>query len=121
MIKHLTTEEFKEKIFDYTQLNENNQEFIFKGDKPCIIDFYAEWCGPCKTVALILEELSEKYPQIDIWKINVETETELSQIFDIKSIPTMLFIPLNGAPQINTGALPKEAFVEGIENLLKDL
>jgi len=118
MTKQLTTEEFKEKIFDFTQLNENNQKWHFKGGKPCIIDFYAEWCGPCKMVEPILEELSDEYSQIDFYKVNTETESEISQVFGIKSIPTILFIPLEGDPQINMGALPKEDFIEGINNVL---
>ena len=118
MVKELTTEEFKKKIFDYTQLSEDNQEFKYTGNKPCIIDFYAEWCQPCKILTPILEELSEEYENIDIWKVNTENEMELSQIFGIKSIPTMLLIPTEGQPQMTSGALPKDAIIGAIDEVL---
>ena len=87
-MEHLTVETFKEKVFDYTQ----SQEWLFKGTKPAIIDFYADWCNPCKMVAPILEELSIEYPQIDFYKINTEEQNELASVFGIRSIPSILFI-----------------------------
>ncbi|PWN06601.1 thioredoxin [Rhodohalobacter mucosus] len=111
--EHLTKESFLEKIFDY----ENNQEWNYQGDKPAIIDFYADWCGPCKMVAPIIEELSEEYEGlVDIYKIDTETEQELAAVFGIRSIPSILFIPVDGQPQMAAGALPKPQFVKLIED-----
>ena len=111
--EHLTKESFLEKIFDY----ENNQEWNYKGDKPAIIDFYADWCGPCKMVAPIIEELSEEYEGlVDIYKIDTETEEELAAVFGIRSIPSILFIPVDGQPQMAAGALPKAQFIKLIED-----
>ena len=110
--EHLTKESFLEKIFDY----ENNKEWNYQGDKPAIIDFYADWCGPCKMVAPIVEELSEEYEGlVDIYKIDTETEQELAAVFGIRSIPSILFIPVDGQPQMAAGALPKNQFIKLIE------
>lgn len=111
----LTAEEFKNKVFDYT----NKKEWEFAGDKPAIIDFYADWCGPCKMVAPVLEELSNEFEgKIDIYKVDTEAEQELSAVFGIRSIPSMLFIPMNEAPKMQAGALPKNALTEIIEKEL---
>jgi thioredoxin len=92
---------------------------MYEGDKPCIIDFYADWCGPCKRVAPVLVELAEQYKDdLIIYKINVDNEKELAMAFGIQSIPTLLFIPKTGTPQVSQGALSKEQFVEQIENFL---
>ena len=115
MLEHLTTETFKEKVFDY----ETKKEWDFSGDKPCIIDFYAEWCQPCKVVAPILEELQEEFTDINIYKVNTEEQQELAAVFGIKSIPSLLFVPKTGDPQMAQGALPKESFVSAINDLLK--
>ena len=116
MVKHLTTAEFKELIFDY----ENEKEWKFKGSKPTILDFYADWCGPCKMVAPILDELSDEFDgKIDIYKINTEEESELTAIFSIRSIPSILFIPLNESPQMANGALPKDTFKKAIQEIFK--
>ena len=102
---NLTKEEFLNKVMDYES---NPTEWKYKGDKPAIVDFYASWCGPCKMLAPVLEELAKEYDgQIYIYKVNTETEEELSQTFGIRSIPTMLFIPMNGQPMMSQGALPK--------------
>jgi len=115
MLKHLTTAEFKEKVFNY----EKNQEWKYEGDKPCIIDFYADWCSPCKMVAPILEELAKEYEgKIDIFKVDTEAEQELAAVFGIRSIPSLLFIPKEGQPQMAMGALPKETFVRAIDEVL---
>ena len=112
---HLTTEDFKEKVFDF----EKGQEWKYKGSLPAIIDFYADWCGPCKMVAPVLEELSEKYKdQLVIYKVNTENELELSSVFGIQSIPTFLFIPIEANPMMQPGALPKKAFQQIIEERL---
>jgi thioredoxin len=111
--EHLTKESFLKKIFDY----ENNQEWKYKGEKPAIIDFYADWCGPCKMVAPIIEELSEEFEGlVDIYKIDTEAEQELAAVFGIRSIPSILFIPVDGQPQMAAGALPKAQFVKLIED-----
>lgn len=111
----LTTEAFKEKVFDYTV----EQEWKYKGTQPAIIDFYADWCGPCKMVAPILEELAREYEgKLTIYKVDTEQEGELSEIFGIRSIPTFLFIPLEGKPMMQPGALPKNIFKQVIEERL---
>ncbi len=114
--EHLTLETFKEKVFDF----EVNKEWQFKGEIPAIIDFYADWCGPCKQVAPIMEELAKEYDgKIKIYKIDTDKERQLAGMFGIRSIPSILFIPKEGQPQMTTGALPKENFVELIEEVLK--
>ncbi|HKK75004.1 MAG TPA: thioredoxin [Saprospiraceae bacterium] len=111
----LTADKFKEEIFDYT----TEKEWKYKGDLPAIVDFYADWCGPCKMVAPILEELSEDYnEQLNIYKVDTEVEQELSQVFGIRSIPSILFIPKEGQPMMQPGALPKSAFKQVIEKEL---
>jgi len=113
--QHLTKKDFIEKIFDY----ENEKEWKYKGELPAIIDFYADWCGPCKSVAPALEELSNEYEgKLNIFKIDTEAEQELSEVFGIQSIPTFLFIPMSGAPMMQKGALPKKAFKDVIEESL---
>jgi thioredoxin 1 len=114
-MEHLTLDTFKEKIFDY----EKNKDWSFKGDLPCIIDFYAHWCGPCKMIAPVLEELSDDYEgKINIYKIDTEKEMELSSMFGIRSIPAVLFVPKGGKPQMSMGAMPKEGFVQAINDIL---
>ncbi len=114
-MEHLTKESFKEKVFDY----EAETEWKFKGTLPCIIDFYADWCGPCKMVAPILEELSKEFAgKVDIYKVNTEEEEELSAAFGIQSIPSILFCPLNGQPQMSMGAMPKAEFTRAINEIL---
>jgi thioredoxin len=104
MTENLTKATFLEKVFNF----ENNQEWTFEGKVPALIDFYADWCGPCKMIAPILEELSEAYgDKITIYKIDTEAEQELAAAFAIKSIPSMLFCPMDGPPQMANGALPK--------------
>jgi thioredoxin 1 len=111
----LTTEEFKNKVFDYT----TEKEWNYKGELPAIIDFYADWCGPCKMVAPVLEELAREYEgKVLFYKIDTEVEQELSAVFGIRSIPTFLFIPAKGQPMMQPGALPKNAFKEVIEEHL---
>jgi thioredoxin 1 len=111
----LTKQGFKDNIFDY----ETEQQWKFKGQLPAIIDFYADWCGPCKMVAPVLEELANEYEgKLTIYKVDTEKEEELSAIFGIQSIPTFLFIPLEGTPMVQAGALPKQAFKQVIETRL---
>ncbi len=115
MTTPLTYETFKTKVFDF----EKNQEWKFEGDKPCLIDFWAAWCGPCRMIAPILEELSEEYQdQINIYKVDTEAEQELAAMFGIRSIPSLLFVPMNGKPQMAAGALPKQVLKEIIDKEL---
>ena len=118
MTEHLTKKDFLEKVFDY----ENKKEWEYQGDLPCIIDFWAEWCQPCKMVAPVLEDLSEEYAgKIRVYKVNTEEEPELAAAFGIRSIPSLLFIPMNDQPQMAIGALPKETLKQAIHDvLLKD-
>ncbi|PLX10555.1 MAG: thioredoxin [Marinilabiliales bacterium] len=115
MMEHLTKETFFEKVFNY----EENKDWKFEGKLPCIIDFYADWCQPCKIVSPILEELSKEYDgKINIYKVNTEEQTELSAAFGIRSIPSLLFCPADGQPQMAQGALPKETLVQAINDVL---
>jgi len=115
MTELLSKETFLEKVFNF----EKNKEWKFEGDKPAIIDFYADWCGPCKMVAPILEELAVEYKgKINIYKVDTEVEQELSAVFQIRSIPSMLFIPKDKQPMMNAGALPKHNLVDVIEREL---
>lgn len=112
---NLTADKFKEEVFDYTQ----SKDWDFKGDKPAIIDFYADWCGPCKMVAPIFEELSEEYKDdIVIYKVDTEAEQELSAMFGIQSIPSILFIPEGKTPMMQKGALPKNTLKKVIDEEL---
>ena len=114
--KFLTKSEFLSKVANYEA---NPTEWKYLGDKPCIIDFYASWCGPCKTVAPILEDLAKEYNgQIYIYKIDTEAEPELASAFGIRSIPTILFCAMDGAPQMAQGALPKDSFKKAIADIL---
>ena len=115
MTKHLTKQTFLDKVFNYEQ----NKEWNYAGELPCIIDFYADWCGPCKMVAPILEELSNEYAgQINIYKVDTEAEQELAAVFGIRSIPSLLFCPKNEKPQMAQGALPKPSLIEAINGVL---
>lgn len=113
-MEHLTKKTFIDKVFDF----ENNTEWKFNGSRPAIIDFYADWCGPCKAVAPILEQLSKEYKGlIDFYKVDTESETELAAIFGIRSIPSLLFIPKDGQPQMALGALPKATFEQAFKEI----
>lgn len=112
----LNKADFLSKVFDYEK---NQTKWVYEGNKPCIIDFYADWCGPCKRIAPVLVELAEQYKdEIVIYKINVDQEKELAMAFGIQSIPTLLFVPKTGTPQVSQGALSKEQFIEQIDNFL---
>jgi thioredoxin 1 len=115
MLEHLTKETFLSKVFNY----ETNKEWKFEGEKPCVIDFYADWCGPCKMVAPVLEELAKDFEgKLDIYKVNTEEEKELASVFGIRSIPSILFVPATGQPQMAMGALPKETFIKAFKDVL---
>jgi len=115
MPEHLTKETFKNKVFDF----ENNSEWKYEGDKPAIIDFYADWCQPCKMVEPVLEELDEEYnDKMHIYKIDTDAEQELAAAFGIQSIPSMLFIPMEEKPQMAQGALPKDTIKKAMKDVL---
>ena len=114
-VVYLTTEQFKARVFDYAQ----EREWKYKGDKPCVIDFYTTWCGPCKRLAPIMEELSQTYcDQVVFYKVDTERERELAYQFQISSIPQVLYIPVQGKPILLKGLYPKETMVEIIEEKL---
>ena len=116
MTENLTRETFLENVFNYTE----NKDWKFEGDKPALIDFYADWCGPCKMLAPILDQLSEEYgDKINIYKIDTEAEQELAAAFGIRSIPSMLFCPMDAEPQMANGALPKAELERVIADVLK--
>ena len=114
-VVYLTTEQFKARIFDYTK----EKEWKYKGDKPCVIDFYTTWCGPCKRLAPIMEELSQQYcDQVVFYKADTERERELAYVFQISSIPQVMYIPVEGKPALLKGLYPKEEIVKIIEDFL---
>ena len=115
MSEQLTKETFLEKIFNF----EEKKEWDFQGELPAVIDFYADWCGPCKMVAPVIEELSTEYEgKVNFYKVDTDQEQELSMAFGIQSIPSLLFIPKEGKPQMAAGALPKQSLQEVIEKEL---
>jgi thioredoxin len=115
-LEHLTIDTFKQKVFNF----ETNSEWKFEGGLPVVIDFYADWCGPCKMVAPLLEELAEEYKgKIDIYKVDTEDQRELAAMFMIQSIPSLLFIPMEGQPAMAKGAMPKESFKKAFSDILK--
>lgn len=114
-VVYLTTEQFKARIFDY----QHNKEWSYKGDKPCVIDFYTTWCGPCKRLAPIMEEMSQKYcDQVIFYKADTERERELAYVFGINSIPQVLYIPVEGKPMLLKGLYPKEEIEKIIDEFL---
>lgn len=115
MSQKIDTAQFKAQIFDY----EKNKEWEFAGELPAIVDFYADWCGPCKMVSPVLDQLSKEYEgKLNIFKVNTDEEQELSAVFGIQSIPTILFIPKDGQPQAAQGALPKATLEKAIKDVL---
>jgi thioredoxin len=115
MVQHLTKEAFLEKVFNY----EKNNEWKFEGNRPCLIDFYADWCGPCKIVTPVLDQLSKDYEgTIDFYKVDTEEELELAAAFGIRNIPSFLFIPVEKQPQMAIGALPRETFIKAFGDVL---
>ena len=115
MPEDLTKETFLEKVFNY----ETNKEWKFEGELPCVIDFWAPWCGPCRMVAPVMEELSVEYAgKVNFYKINTDVEQELGSAFGIRSIPSLLFVPKEGQPKMAVGALPKESLKRAIQEEL---
>ena len=115
-VKQLTYNEFLKKVWNF----ENNPNtFIYKGKLPAVVDFYADWCGPCRRVAPIMEKLAEEYDgRLLVYKVNVDQEKDLASAFQVKSIPMVLFIPLEGQPMMQVGALPEEGYKKLIEEQL---
>ncbi len=113
---HLNEQSFKDKVFNW----EKNKEWKYEGNVPAIIDFWAEWCQPCKMVAPVLEELQKEYgDKIQVYKVDTEQQQRLAGMFGIKSIPSLLFIPVDGQPQMAVGALPKETLKQAISDVFK--
>lgn len=102
---------FKAKVFDF----EIDQKWSFKGTKPAIVDFYADWCGPCRALSPVLEEISKEYEgRVDVYKVNTETDPELAALFSVRGIPALLFIPPTGTPTMTSGFMPKESLRDAI-------
>ena len=115
-VQNLTIADFKKQIMDFEA---NPQEWKYLGDKPAIIDFYATWCGPCKATAPVLEKIAEKYDgRINVFKIDVDKEQELAALFGVRSIPSLLFIPMSEKPQMATGAMMQNDFERAIADIL---
>ena len=115
-IKHLTYNEFRRKVWDFEK---DPQTFNYKGKLPAIVDFYADWCGPCRRVAPIMEKMAEEFEgRLVIYKVNTQTEADLAQVFQIRSIPTVLFIPMEGQPMMQVGAMLEADYRKIIEEKL---
>ena len=111
----LTNASFKKEIFNY----EANKKWKYEGSKPAIIDFYADWCGPCRQLSPIVEELAREYAgKIIVYKVNTDQEATLAQSMGISGLPTLLFIPASGSPQISTGLIPKESLIKAVNEVL---
>ena len=120
MVKNVTTKYFNKNVYDLKKTDENG-ELRFLGKKPVLVDFYATWCGPCRVLEPILDELYTEYDgKIDIYKVNTEDEMELAGAFGVMSLPTLLFIPIEGKPVISPGAPPKQMLKELIDEKLLD-
>ena len=114
--EHLTYDTFLKQVWNFEA---NPQEWVYEGDVPCVIDFYATWCGPCKRVAPIMEELAKEYDgKIKIYKIDVDKEKQLASVFRVRSIPSVLFVPKKGKPQMQTGAMPRDAYFKVVKEQL---
>ena len=118
MVKNVTSDFFSKNVYDFKNVDDSG-ELKFLGKKPVLIDFYATWCGPCRVLEPILDELDKEYGgKIDIYKVNTEEEMELSGAFGVMSLPTLLFIPMEGPPVISPGAPPKQMLKELIDEKL---
>ena len=116
MTEHLTKDAFVTKVYDY----EKNSEWKFEGEVPTIIDFWAEWCGPCKMISPVLDEIAKQYDgKLNVYKVNVDEEVDVASAFGIQSIPSLLFIPMNEKPRLAVGALPKANILKLVKDVLK--
>jgi thioredoxin 1 len=114
-MEHLTTAAFKEKVVDF----ENEKSWSYRGERPAIIDFFAEWCGPCKMLGPVLEKVAEEYAgRVVVYKVDIDKEPKLADLFNIQSVPTLLFVPCQGQPHLAVGALTREGFAKAIDELL---
>ena len=115
-IQHLTYNEFLKKVWNFEK---DPNTFQYKGKLPAVIDFYADWCGPCRRVAPIMEKLAEEYDgQLLVYKVNTDKERDLATVFQVKSIPMVLFIPMEGQPMMQVGAMPEEGYRKVVEEQL---
>jgi thioredoxin 1 len=115
MAEQLTKDTFLTKVFNYEQ----NKKWKYEGSLPCVIDFWAPWCGPCKMVGPVIDELSKEYAgKVNFYKVNTDEQQELAGAFGIRSIPSLLFVPVTGQPKMAVGALPKEALKQAVEEEL---
>lgn len=115
MAEHLTKQAFLDKVFNY----EKNQEWKFEGNIPAVVDFWAPWCGPCRMVGPVIDELSKEYEgKVNFYKVNTDEEQELASVFGIRSIPSLLLVPMTGQPKMAVGALPKEGLKQAVEEEL---
>jgi thioredoxin len=116
VVNQINTELFKKLVYDYQK---NPNTWVFEGNQPVIIDFYADWCRPCKMVAPIMEELATQYKgKVTFYKMNIDQEKELAQTFNIQSIPALLYIPVKGQPQMSVGLLSKDSYIQQIQSQL---
>lgn len=115
MVEHLTKEDFKKNVFDF----ESKKEWEFAGSLPCVVDFYADWCGPCKMIAPTLEALASEYEgKLKVYKVNTDREQDIATAFGVSSIPSLLFIPTEGKPQMAVGALSRQHFEKAFREVL---
>ena len=113
---HLKKQDFINKVAD---IDNHPTEWIFQGERPCIVDFFATWCGPCKMLSPVLDEIADEYAgKIDVYKVDVDEEFEIASAFNIRSVPSLLFVPMQGNPQMAAGALPKAELKKAIESVL---
>jgi thioredoxin len=112
---HLTEDEFAQQVFDFRK----GGNWKYKGDKPCMVDFYADWCGPCRSIAPFMEEFAKTYKdRIYIYKINTDYAQDLSMYFSINAIPAVMFCPMKGEYKMVVGSIPKEEYMSKIESIL---
>ena len=115
-VTELTQEDFVKKVYDFET---NPNAWQFEGDKPAVIDFYATWCGPCKMMSPILDEISKEYEgKINVYKVNVDKEADLASVFGIRSIPSLLFVPMKKEPSMVQGAMQKNELKKLVDDIL---
>ena len=117
MAKDITSKFFSKNVYDFKNIDESG-ELNFLGKNPVVIDFHAKWCGPCRVLGPIIDELNEEYDNVDFYKVDTEDEQELAGVFGVRSLPTLLFIPMEGSPVISPGAPPKQMLKEMIDEKL---